>query len=76
MLWQRLGCRLERERVIAGVRASSYRHEQLELGVERKWFVTATAGSPGLSASAYSNQNRMLVSRYIVVAVVRCSCAC
>ena len=28
------------------------------------------------SASACSSQNRMSISRYIVVAVVRCSCAC
>jgi len=28
------------------------------------------------SASAFSSQNRMSISRYIVVAVVRCSCAC
>ena len=28
------------------------------------------------SASAFSSQNRMFMSWYIVVAVVRCSCAC
>ena len=29
-----------------------------------------------ISASACSGQNRMSISRYIVVAVRRCSCAC
>ena len=29
-----------------------------------------------ISASAFSSQKRMSISRYIVVAVVRCSCAC
>jgi hypothetical protein len=29
-----------------------------------------------ISAAAFSNQNRMSISQYIVVAVVRCSCAC
>ena len=29
-----------------------------------------------ISASACSSQNRMSISRYIVVAAVRCSCAC
>ena len=107
--------------------ATAFRDEQRQLSVERKWFVTATAGSRTLSgpaaqqrrepaacsrlviagwtsgvlnlarhadeaedgnecndthanslisASAFSSQNRMSISRYIVVAVVGWSCAC
>jgi hypothetical protein len=36
---------------------------------------TAAHASPFSSASACSSQNRMSISRYIAVAVVRCSCA-
>src|SRR5437899_2713429 len=39
--------------------------------------LTATRYPNSLSsASACSSQNRMSISRYIVVAVVKCSCAC
>ena len=54
-------------------------HFQAELGVGvimvRDWG-SGSCEAPLISASACSSQNRMSISRYIVVAVVRCSRAC
>jgi hypothetical protein len=51
---------------------------QAKLGVARVLVLalrTVAHASSFSSASAFSNQNRMSIPRYMVVAMVRCSCA-
>jgi hypothetical protein len=50
-------------------------HPALNVGLTLLLAERAAGHSPRSSASACSSQNRMSISRYIVVAVVRCSCA-